>query len=292
VIGPIPAVGSVVAVLEAAGLHANNPAETSFTVNEIERGEIVVSCTSWSGLKIADAAKAIEDDPAPSISVVTYMELVQGVRDKKELKTITSFLADMGIPVLPLTENIGHRASIYLEEHALKHGRPVMAHLNHPNFRWALTAEDLAQEVCLRVYRARAGYKPTAKFSTWIHTIANNVASDLRQRAYRRREHGMPMNVSASSSAIGLEQIAVAASGQRPARQADRGELQDVVQEAIRGLSDNQRMAVLLAKFEQCSYDEIAAAMGLTVPAVKSLLFRAREQLREMLGPYEREGHR
>jgi RNA polymerase sigma-70 factor (ECF subfamily) len=142
------------------------------------------------------------------------------------------------------------------------------------------------------VYRARAGYKPTAKFSTWIHTIANNVASDLRQRAYRRREHGMPMNVSASSSAIGLEQIAVAASGQRPARQADRGELQDVVQEAIRGLSDNQRMAVLLAKFEQCSYDEIAAAMGLTVPAVKSLLFRAREQLREMLGPYEREGHR
>jgi RNA polymerase sigma-70 factor (ECF subfamily) len=49
---------------------------------------------------------------------------------------------------------------------------------------------------------------------------------------------------------------------------------------------------VLLAKFEQCSYDEIAAAMGLTVPAVKSLLFRAREQLREMLGPYEREGHR
>ena len=154
------------------------------------------------------------------------------------------------------------------------------------------TAEDLAQEVFLRVYRARAGYKPTAKFSTWIHTIANNVASDLRQRAYRRREHGMPMNVSASSSAIGLEQIAVAASGQRPARQADRGELQDVVQEAIRGLSDNQRMAVLLAKFEQCSYDEIAAAMGLTVPAVKSLLFRAREQLREMLGPYEREGHR
>ena len=61
VIGPIPAVGSVVAVLEAAGLHANNPAETSFTVNEIERGEVMVTCTSWSGLKIADAAKAIED---------------------------------------------------------------------------------------------------------------------------------------------------------------------------------------------------------------------------------------
>jgi len=153
-------------------------------------------------------------------------------------------------------------------------------------------AEDLAQEVFLRVYRARAGYKPTAKFSTWIHTIANNAASDLRQRAYRRREHGVPMNVSASSSAIGLEHLAVAASGQRPARQADRSELQDVVQRAIADLSDNQRMALLLAKFELCSYDEIAAAMGLTVPAVKSLLFRARDQLREKLESYEREGRR
>ena len=154
------------------------------------------------------------------------------------------------------------------------------------------TAEDLAQEVFLRIYRARGGYKPTAKFSTWLHTIANNVASDLRQRAYRRREHGVPVNVSASASAIGLEQLAVAASGQRPARQADRGELQDVVQRAIAGLSDNQRMAVLLAKFEDCSYEEIAAAMGLTVPAVKSLLFRARDQLRTALEPYEREGAR
>jgi RNA polymerase sigma-70 factor (ECF subfamily) len=84
----------------------------------------------------------------------------------------------------------------------------------------------------------------------------------------------------------------VAASGQRPARQADRGELQDIVQRAIAGLGDNQRMAVLLAKFEECSYDEIAAAMGLSVAAVKSLLHRAREQLRQTLEPYEREGHR
>jgi RNA polymerase sigma factor (sigma-70 family) len=58
------------------------------------------------------------------------------------------------------------------------------------------TAEDLAQEVFLRVYRAREGYRPTAKFSTWIHTIANNVASDLRQRAYRRKEHGVPTSTS------------------------------------------------------------------------------------------------
>ena len=148
------------------------------------------------------------------------------------------------------------------------------------------TAEDLAQEVFLRVYRARGSYQPTAKFTTWVHTIAGNVASDLRQRAYRRREHGVPTSVSASTSAVGLDQMAVAASGLLPARQADRGELRAVVQRALGELNDRQRMAVLLAKFEQCSYDEIAAAMNLTVPAVKSLLFRARDQLREALAPY------
>ena len=148
------------------------------------------------------------------------------------------------------------------------------------------TAEDLTQEVFLRVYRARSTYKPTAKFTTWVHTIANNVASDLRQRAYRRKERGVPTNVSASSSAIGLEQLAVAASGHMPTRAADRAEVQAVVQQALAGLNERQRMAVLLAKFEQCSLDEIAAAMGLSVPAVKSLLFRARDQLRGAIEPY------
>jgi RNA polymerase sigma-70 factor (ECF subfamily) len=148
------------------------------------------------------------------------------------------------------------------------------------------TAEDLAQEVFLRVYRSRAGYEPKAKFTTWVHTIAHNVASDLRQRAYRRLERGVPTSVSASASVIGLDQLAVDASGLMPGRIADRGELQSVVQRALATLNERQRMAVLLAKFEQCSYEEIAAAMKLSVPAVKSLLFRARDQLRAALEPY------
>jgi RNA polymerase sigma-70 factor (ECF subfamily) len=148
------------------------------------------------------------------------------------------------------------------------------------------TAEDLAQEVFLRVYRGRANYEPTAKFTTWVHTIANNLAADLRDRAYRRRERGVPATASASSSQIGLDQLAVERSGLVPARQADRRELQGMVQNAIAGLGERQRMALLLAKFEQCSYEEIAAAMQLTVPAVKSLLFRARDQLRAALAGY------
>jgi len=147
-------------------------------------------------------------------------------------------------------------------------------------------AEDLAQETFMRVYRARDRYRPTAKFTTWVHTIANNLCSDLRQRAYRRLERGVPHTVSASSSAIGLDQLAVAASGMLPSRLADRGELQAVVRQALATLNERQRMAVVLAKFEQCSYEEIAAAMGLSVPAVKSLLFRARDQLRDALAGY------
>ena len=65
------------------------------------------------------AAKAVDDAKARAISVVTYMELLQGARDKREVKAIRSFLSDMRFQTLPLTENIGHRASIYMEEYCL-----------------------------------------------------------------------------------------------------------------------------------------------------------------------------
>lgn len=162
---------------------------------------------------------------------------------------------------------------------ALWQPRLVTLFLNHTGDH--STAEDLAQEVFMRVYRARHRYEPKAKFTTWVHTIANNIASDLRQRAYRRKEWGV-----ASGNMFGLEQMAVAASGLLPTRQLDQVELQSVVQQAIASLNERQRMVILLAKFEHCSYDEIAEAMKLSVPAVKSLLFRAREQLREALKPY------
>ena len=76
----------------------------------------------WCFRGKAKAAQTIESADAPAISAVTYMELVQGVRNKQETRAICSFLADLHIPTLPLTENIGHRATIYLEEHALSAG--------------------------------------------------------------------------------------------------------------------------------------------------------------------------
>ena len=68
------------------------------------------------------AAKLVEATAERSLSIVTYMELLQGVRDKRELKAVRGFLSDFAFQALPLTENIGHRASIYMEEYALKVG--------------------------------------------------------------------------------------------------------------------------------------------------------------------------
>ena len=68
------------------------------------------------------AARAVDAADARAISVVTYMELLQGARDKREIKVIKSFLGDMGFGTLPLTENVGHRASIYMEEYGLSGG--------------------------------------------------------------------------------------------------------------------------------------------------------------------------
>jgi len=152
-------------------------------------------------------------------------------------------------------------------------------------------AEELAQDVFLRVYRARKSYTPDAKFSTWLFTIAHNVASNAVRSRSRRRE----VNVTASSGAVtsqSLDDMAAAPSGLMPSRQLDKAELTEVVRAAVDSLSERQRMAILLAKFEHMSYADIASTMGLSIKAVKSLLSRARENLRVILEPYLQEGTR
>ena len=89
-----------------------------------------------------------------------------------------------------------------------------------------------------------------------------------------------------------LDNMALAASGLMPARQLDKAELRDVVRTALASLNERQRMAVLLSKFEDMGYAEIAATMDLSTQAVKSLLSRARENLREALEPYLERGQR
>lgn len=152
-------------------------------------------------------------------------------------------------------------------------------------------AEDLTQEVFLRVYRARGRYEPGAKFSTWLFTIANNVASNARRTYARRKEVGVPERHNGSdSSPMQLDQLAKAASGMMPARALDKAEQAEMVREAVKSLNERQRMALLLSKFEGMSYQDIAETMGLSVQAIKSLLSRARVNLKEILTPYMEQG--
>ena len=146
-------------------------------------------------------------------------------------------------------------------------------------------AEDLAQEVFLRVYRARKKYRARCKFSTWLFTIANNLA--LNALRSRQRKPVVPLNVR-DSGPLGprpAEQL-VRDRAAQPAQHVQQRELAGIVQLALAGLNERQRMAVVLNKFEDMSYEEIAEVMRLTPKAVKSLLSRARSNLREALAPY------
>jgi RNA polymerase sigma-70 factor (ECF subfamily) len=176
------------------------------------------------------------------------------------------------------------------EELMLRYQNRVVALLAHMTGQ-ASIAEDLAQDVFLRVYRARKRYIPGAKFSTWLFTITGNVASNALRTRARRHEVRLPSSPN-DTSTLPIEAVALAASGLMPTRQLDKAELREAVQQAIGALGERQRMAVLLSKFEHFSYAEIAEIMDLSPEAIKSLLSRARSKLREVLEPYMSRGSR
>ena len=146
-------------------------------------------------------------------------------------------------------------------------------------------AEDLAQEVFLRVYRVRKKYRPRAKFSTWLFTIANNLA--LNTLRSRQRKPVVSLNVR-DSGPLGprpAEQLVKDRLNQ-PVQHMQQQELAGIVRKALDELNERQRVAVVLNKFEDMNYAEIAEVMGLTTKGVKSLLSRARENLRVALKDY------
>ncbi len=151
-------------------------------------------------------------------------------------------------------------------------------------------AEDVAQEVFLRIYRARLGYVPTAKFSTWLFHIANNLANNQRRNKGRRKEVTLNMSESGPLGPRPVEQLLADKSGLMPTRQLDNAEARAVVQAALQTLNERQKLAVLLHKFEEMSYADIGATLELSGEAVKSLLSRARENLRAQLEPYMKQG--
>jgi RNA polymerase sigma-70 factor, ECF subfamily len=165
----------------------------------------------------------------------------------------------------------------------VRHRRPVVRYLTRMTGNQAV-AEELAQEVFLRVYRARDGYEPTAKFTTWLYRIATRLAlNSIRDRKPERRVHSL--------DDAGLEDAPkLEAVDGRATREQEMLEAAGlaVVRRAVAELPEKQRAAVLMHKYEELDYQQIAGALDCSVSAVKSLLFRAYERLRTELAPLGR----
>ncbi|MCS7021359.1 MAG: sigma-70 family RNA polymerase sigma factor [Gemmataceae bacterium] len=148
-------------------------------------------------------------------------------------------------------------------------------------------AEDLAQEVFLRIYRHRKRYSPRARFATWLFTIANNLA--LNALRNRKRRPAQPLEITESGSLCHEPQQLppnANSSSCLPVKRLHQEELAVVIQRALETLNERQRLAIILNKYEDMNYADIAQVMGLTTKAVKSLLSRARARLREALQGY------
>lgn len=139
-------------------------------------------------------------------------------------------------------------------------------------------AEDLAQRVYVRIWQARERYEATAKFSTWMFSITRRLV--LNERRGRSRRGAVFYDP------LPGETLREPVAADAPAAEASAAELAEVIERALGELPGEQRMAMVLRRYEEMPYEEIAAVMDTTVPAVKSLLFRARETLKVKLAAW------
>lgn len=139
------------------------------------------------------------------------------------------------------------------------------------------TAEELSQEVFLKVYKAGSGYKPTARFSTWIFKIAtHSCLNELRRDKYRAR-----MDSIDSEEGLAGKDLADGRDG--PHDQMEAMERKKRISRALRSLPGNQRAALLLREYHGFSYKEIGDQLNMTEAGIKSLIHRGRENLRNEL---------
>jgi RNA polymerase sigma-70 factor (ECF subfamily) len=140
--------------------------------------------------------------------------------------------------------------------------------------------EDIAQQVFVRVWKSAPRYIPTAKFTTWLLKITRNLVFNEMRRT-KRHAH-VPLQPDPQTEEIPLPDPVT----QGPAESLLEAELQRKIEHAIEALPEKQRMAVVLRRYHDLSYEQIAEVLDLSVPAVKSILFRARTELRERLRDY------
>lgn len=144
------------------------------------------------------------------------------------------------------------------------------------------SAEDLVQEVFLRIYKSRHSYKPKAKFTTWLYEIVKNLClQELKKKSNKT------YSIEANQENPKMNHIAnLQNPGALPPEIIEKEEITLLIKEVIDSLPPNQRMAVVLNKYEDLSYQEIADSMAISMKAVKSLLSRARMNIKEKLLTY------
>jgi RNA polymerase sigma-70 factor (ECF subfamily) len=175
--------------------------------------------------------------------------------------------------MLRVKEGDGASFGILLQKH-----RSAVIHFIYRLVQEPAVAEELAQEAFLRVYRSRASYEPTAKFTTWLFRIATHLAFNwLRDEKHERVQERLDEGPQDMPS----RQI----SDRRPSIEQEllSRDKVDEIRHAIAGLPDKQRAAVLMHKYEEMEYTQIAKVLSCSESAVKSLLFRAYETLRARL---------
>jgi RNA polymerase sigma-70 factor, ECF subfamily len=168
-----------------------------------------------------------------------------------------------------------------------KYKQPVMNFIFR-TLRDETESEDLAQNVFLQIFKSRRRYQQTAKFSTWLFTIARNLClNELRRRSRHPAESLEEKHVENEEQPRqqfeDKSQIA-------PPEKLLHGELAQKIEEALAELPENQRSAILLCRQEELSYEEISEILDCSLSATKSLIHRGRETLKEKLKPYLRTG--
>jgi len=159
--------------------------------------------------------------------------------------------------------------------------RRAMVHFMYRTSRNGAAAEDLAQEVFLRVYRSRSSYEASAKFTTWLYRIATNLAvNHARDTRHERPENTLSLDEvnEETGTAVDVADRSPTAEEVLVKRERLAG-----IKEKVQSLPERQRMAVIMHKYQQMDYGQIAEVMKLSESATKSLLFRAYETLREQL---------
>src|SRR5882757_1272525 len=159
--------------------------------------------------------------------------------------------------------------------------RRAMVHFMFRTTRTQAAAEDLAQEVFLRVYRSRQSYEASAKFTTWLYRIATNLAINHARDTKNERPENT-VSVDAKNEETG-QSFDVADGSLTVEQNLVRRERLMAIRSKVLGLPDKQRIAVLMHKYHGLDYKQIAEVLKLSESATKSLLFRAYETLREQL---------